>query len=48
MHRLISAMCWLILGTRLVPAFRQPAEASQKNYKGPGQQQKRTRRQSSQ
>jgi uncharacterized protein (TIGR03067 family) len=28
------AMCWLILGTRLVPAFAQPAEEAQKKLQG--------------
>jgi uncharacterized protein (TIGR03067 family) len=35
MHRLISAMCWLVLGTGLVPAFAQPAEEAQKKLQGP-------------
>ena len=30
MHRLTSAMCWLILGTGLVLAFAQPAEEDKK------------------
>jgi uncharacterized protein (TIGR03067 family) len=34
MHRLTSAMCWLILGTGLVLAFAQPAEDAQKNLQG--------------
>ena len=34
MHRLISAMCWLILGTWLGPAFAQPAEEAQKKLQG--------------
>ena len=34
MHRLTSAMCWLILGTGLVPAFAQPAEEAQKKLQG--------------
>ena len=34
MHRLTSAMCWLILGTWLVPAFAQPAEEAQKKLQG--------------
>jgi uncharacterized protein (TIGR03067 family) len=33
-HRLISVMCWLILGTGLVPAFAQPAEEAQKKLRG--------------
>jgi hypothetical protein len=34
MHRLTSAMCWLILGAWLVPAFAQPAEEAQKKLQG--------------
>ncbi|HEX2501658.1 MAG TPA: TIGR03067 domain-containing protein [Methylomirabilota bacterium] len=34
MHGLTSAMCWLILGTWLVPAFAQPAEEAQKKLQG--------------
>jgi uncharacterized protein (TIGR03067 family) len=34
MHRLISAMCWLILGTGLVPAFAQPAAEAQQKLQG--------------
>src|SRR5215813_3331865 len=34
MHWLTSAMCWLILGTCLVPAFAQPAEEAQKKLQG--------------
>src|SRR5215468_722347 len=34
MHRLTSAMCWLILGTCLVPALAQPAEEAQKKLQG--------------
>ena len=34
MHRLTSAMCWLILGTGLVLAFAQPAEDAQKKLQG--------------
>jgi uncharacterized protein (TIGR03067 family) len=34
MHRLMSAMCWLILGTGLVPAFAQPAEEAQRKLQG--------------
>jgi uncharacterized protein (TIGR03067 family) len=34
LHRLTSAMCWLILGTGLVLAFAQPAEDSQKQLQG--------------
>jgi uncharacterized protein (TIGR03067 family) len=34
MHRLTSAMCWLILGTGLVPAFAQPAEEAHKKLQG--------------
>ena len=34
MHRLTSALCWLILGTRLVLAFAQPAEDTQKKLQG--------------
>ena len=30
MHRITGAMCLLILGTGLVPAFAQPAEEAQK------------------
>jgi uncharacterized protein (TIGR03067 family) len=35
MPRLTSAMCWLILGAWLVPAFAQPAEEAQKKLQGP-------------
>jgi hypothetical protein len=34
MHRLTLAMCSLILGTWLVPAFVQPAEEAQKKLQG--------------
>jgi uncharacterized protein (TIGR03067 family) len=34
MHRLISAMCWLILGTGLVSAFAQPTEEANKKLQG--------------
>ena len=34
MHRLTSTMCWLILGTWLVPAFAQAAEEAQKKLQG--------------
>jgi len=34
MHRLISAMCGLILGTGFVLAFAQPAEDAQKQLQG--------------
>ena len=34
MQRLTSAMCWLILGTWLVPAFAQPAGEAQKKLQG--------------
>jgi uncharacterized protein (TIGR03067 family) len=34
MHRLTSAMCWLILGTGLVLACAQPAEDAQKPLQG--------------
>ena len=34
MHRLTSAMCWLILGTGLVRAFAQPGEEAYKNLQG--------------
>ena len=34
MHRLTSAMCWLILGTGLVLAFAQSAEEAQKQLQG--------------
>ena len=34
MRRLTSAMCWLILGTGLVPAFAQPAEETKKKLQG--------------
>ena len=34
MHRLTSAMCWLILGTGLVLAFAQLAEDAQKTLQG--------------
>jgi uncharacterized protein (TIGR03067 family) len=34
MHRLTSAMCWLILGTGLVLAVAQPTEDAQKKLQG--------------
>jgi uncharacterized protein (TIGR03067 family) len=34
MHRLASAMCWLILATGLALAGAQPAEAAQENLQG--------------
>jgi uncharacterized protein (TIGR03067 family) len=34
MHRLTSAMCWLILGTGLAIACAQPGEAAQENLQG--------------
>jgi uncharacterized protein (TIGR03067 family) len=34
MQRLIAMMCWLILGTELVPAFAQPAEDAQRKLQG--------------
>jgi uncharacterized protein (TIGR03067 family) len=34
MHRMIWAMCGLLLGTALVPAFAQQAEEAQKNLQG--------------
>jgi uncharacterized protein (TIGR03067 family) len=34
LHRLTSAMCWLILGTGLVLAFAPPAEDAQKQLQG--------------
>jgi uncharacterized protein (TIGR03067 family) len=34
MHRLTSVMCWLILGTGLVPPFAQPAEEAQNKLQG--------------
>jgi uncharacterized protein (TIGR03067 family) len=34
MSWLISAVCWLILGTALVPAFAQPAEDAHKKLQG--------------
>ena len=34
MHRLISAMCGVILGTGVVPAFAQPAEDAHKKLVG--------------
>jgi uncharacterized protein (TIGR03067 family) len=34
MHRLASAICWLILATGLVLAFAQPAEEAQKQLQG--------------
>ena len=34
MHRLTSAMCWLILGTGLVLAVAQPAEDAHKHLQG--------------
>src|SRR5262245_3499896 len=34
MHRLTAAMCWLILGTGLIPAFAQPADEAYKKLQG--------------
>ena len=34
MHRLTSMMCWLILGTGLVPAFAQPTEEAHTKLHG--------------
>jgi uncharacterized protein (TIGR03067 family) len=34
MHRLTSAMCWLILGAGLALAFAQPAEEAHKQLQG--------------
>jgi hypothetical protein len=34
MHRLTLAMCWLILGTWLVPAVAQPTEDAEKKLQG--------------
>jgi uncharacterized protein (TIGR03067 family) len=34
MQRLIAMMCWLSLGTALVPAFAQPAEDAQRKLQG--------------
>jgi uncharacterized protein (TIGR03067 family) len=34
MHRLTSAMCWVLLGTGLVLAFAPPAEDAQKRLQG--------------
>jgi uncharacterized protein (TIGR03067 family) len=34
MHRTTWAMCWLILGTGLVPAFGHPADEAQKELQG--------------
>ena len=34
MRRMTWTMCWLILGTGLVPAFAQPAEEAQKKLQG--------------
>ena len=34
MRRMTWTMCWLILGTGLVPAFGQTAEEAQKNLQG--------------
>jgi uncharacterized protein (TIGR03067 family) len=34
MHWLTSAMCWLILGSWLIPAFAQAAEEAQKKLQG--------------
>jgi uncharacterized protein (TIGR03067 family) len=34
MHRMTWAMCWLILGTVLLPAFAQPAEQGQQQLQG--------------
>jgi hypothetical protein len=39
-RRLFSAVCWLFLGTWLLPAFVEPAEEAQKNCKEPGSQRK--------
>src|SRR5688572_611026 len=33
-RRLFSALCWLILGTWLLPAFAQPAEQAPKSLQG--------------
>jgi uncharacterized protein (TIGR03067 family) len=34
MRRMTWVLCWLILGTGLVPAFAQPAEEAQKKLQG--------------
>jgi uncharacterized protein (TIGR03067 family) len=34
MRLIISALCWILLGTWLLPAFVQPAEQAQKNLQG--------------
>jgi uncharacterized protein (TIGR03067 family) len=34
MHRMTWAMCWLIIGTGLVPAFADTAEEAQKQLQG--------------
>ena len=34
MHRLSAVICWLILGSWLVPVFAQPAEEAQKKLQG--------------
>src|SRR5438552_1547123 len=34
MHRLTSAMCWLVLGAGLAPAFGQPTGEAQKKLQG--------------
>ena len=34
MHRMTWAMCWLIIGTGLVPAFADTAEEAQKKLQG--------------
>jgi hypothetical protein len=34
MHRLTSALCGLILGTALAPAFAQPAAEAQRQLQG--------------
>jgi uncharacterized protein (TIGR03067 family) len=34
MQRAIAAICWLILGSWLVPVFAQPAEEAQKKLQG--------------
>ena len=34
MHPVISMICWLVLGTWLLPAFAQPAEQAEKKLQG--------------
>ena len=34
MHPVISMICWLVLGTWLLPAFAHPAEQAEKKLRG--------------